>query len=399
MEKVALVDLFMKPISGEWGKDPDKYTGNAIGILRTTNFSNDIRVKHDSEIAKRIVDEKKIEKKKLVYGDIVIEKSGGSPTQPVGRVLYYDLNSGTNLCNNFTSILRTKKGNDSKYLAYLLLWLYKKGDVMKYQNKTTGIINLKLDRYLKSTVVKIPPLQTQKKIVEVLDKAQELIDLRKKQIELLDELIQSIFYDTFGDPVTNPKGWEVKKIGDVFEVKTGATPSRKNKNYWDRQEIPWVKTNEVINGVITATEEHISLLATKEANVTILPVDTILIAMYGQGKTRGRIAKLAIEATTNQACAALLPNNKMNTDYVFNYLKFSYDKLRDLGRGGNQPNLNLTLVREFQLLEPPIQLQNQFVQKVQKIEQQKQLMEEALTEMENNFNSLMQRAFKGELFN
>lgn len=251
---------------------------------------------------------------------------------------------------------------------------------------------------IKNIMIPLPPLQIQKKIVEVLDKAQELIDLRKKQIELLDKLIESTFYDMFGDPVVNPKGWEEKQIGDIFEVKTGSTPSRKTKEYWDIQEVPWVKTNEVNNGVITSTEEYISFKALKETSVSLFPINTILIAMYGQGKTRGKVAMLGIEATTNQACAALLPTNKVNVNYMFNYLKVSYEELRRLGRGGNQPNLNLSLVRNFKVPVPPIKIQNEFAQKVEKIEETRELMQESLDEMEKNYNSLMQRAFRGELF-
>lgn len=253
-------------------------------------------------------------------------------------------------------------------------------------------------KYLQDIKIPLPPLQIQEKIVEVLDKAQELIDLRKKQIELLDKLIESTFYDMFGDPVVNPKGWEEKQIGDIFEVKTGSTPSRKTKEYWDIQEVPWVKTNEVNNGVITSTEEYISFKALKETSVSLFPINTILIAMYGQGKTRGKVAMLGIEATTNQACAALLPTNKVNVNYMFNYLKVSYEELRRLGRGGNQPNLNLSLVRNFKVPVPPIKIQNEFAQKVEKIEETRELMQESLDEMEKNYNSLMQRAFRGELF-
>lgn len=131
MERIALISLFEKPISGEWGRESDEEGNNSVGVIRTTNFSKDIRMKVDSEIVKRLIDDRKVDKKKLIVGDIIIEKSGGSPTQPVGRILYYDLTSGVNLCNNFTSVLRPKKGNDNKFLACLMNSLYKKGEVLK----------------------------------------------------------------------------------------------------------------------------------------------------------------------------------------------------------------------------------------------------------------------------
>ena len=120
--------------------------------------------------------------------------------------------------------------------------------------------------------------------------------------------------------------------------------------------------------------------------------------MYGQGKTRGMTGKLGIEATTNQACAALLPTDKNNQDFIWIQLRCLYEELRNLGRGGNQPNLNTNLIKSFEILFPPIELQNQFAEIVASIQKQKELLNESLVELENNFNSLMHRAFKGELF-
>lgn len=249
--------------------------------------------------------------------------------------------------------------------------------------------------------IPVPPIEIQKQIVEVLDEAQKLIDKRKKQIELLDDLIESIFYDMFGEPVKNEKGWEVKKLGEFYDIKTGKTPKRGVVKYWDNPEINWIKTGEILNGVINSSEERISKVAKEELNMYLFNKGDILIAMYGQGNTRGRVAKLNLKATTNQACAGLVKKEGyiINNEYIYNILLLLYEQLRSLGRGGNQPNLNLGMIREYEVPIPPIQLQNQFAEKVEAIESQKALMEESLKLMEDNYNSLMQRAFKGELFN
>lgn len=321
-------------------------------------------------------------------GELVILPGNGAN---LGEVFYYD---GKVEAYQRTYVLYNIEC-DSRYLYYFLKLNWYRHVKGREVGSATNYMKMK---DISEFEIPLSFLQTQKKIVQALDKAQKIIDLRKEQIELLDELIQSVFYDMFGDPAMNPKGLDKKQIGDIYEVRTGATPSRKNKEFWTNTNIPWVKTNEVINSTIVSTEESINQLAVEQTSVSLLPKNTILIAMYGQGKTRGRIAKLGIDATVNQACAALLPSQTMDLNFVFNYLRLSYKELRNLGRGGNQPNLNLSIVRNFELLVPPIELQNQFSEKVQKIEEQKQLMQESLTEMENNFNSLMQRAFKGELF-
>jgi len=247
--------------------------------------------------------------------------------------------------------------------------------------------------------IDLPSKTIQKKISKLLKQAEEIIFKRKAQIEALDQLTQSVFLEMFGDPKTNPKNWDVIPLGELFEIKTGGTPSRENKNYWQNGKIPWVKTTEIKENTILVTEEYITEEGLRNSNAVLLPKNTILIAMYGQGKTRGRTAKLGIEATTNQACAAILPCKEHNPDFIWRQLMMQYQTLRDLGRGGNQPNLNLTLIKQFKIIVPPLSQQNTFAKIIQKIEFQKDLLQKSLVELENNFNSLMQRAFKGELFN
>jgi type I restriction enzyme, S subunit len=190
-------------------------------------------------------------------------------------------------------------------------------------------------------------LEEQKRIAAILDKADAIRRKRSLAIALTEELLRSTFLEMFGDPVTNPKGWKIDKIGEVTKVETGRTPSREKSSFYGG-DICWIKTTEVNGSVIYETEEKLTQEGLKASNCKIFPKDTLIVAMYGQGATRGRSAKLAIEASTNQACAAILPSNTIKTDYLWMYLKLSYHQLRNLGRGGNQPNLNLSMIRDFQ---------------------------------------------------
>ena len=251
---------------------------------------------------------------------------------------------------------------------------------------------------LKKFNINIPSIDNQIKVVDVLNKGKDLIDKRKKQIEELDVLVKSRFIEMFGNPVSNLKGWKKTNIGSKFEIKTGATPSRKENTYWENGNIPWVKTTELKEVVINETEEYITNEGYNKSSVNLLPKDTVLIAMYGQGKTRGMTAKLGIKATTNQACASILPNPEENMDFIWYQLKLSYEDLRNLGRGGSQPNLNTNLIKSYELIFPPMELQDRFVKFIEQVDKLKFEMENSLKELEDNFNSLMQKAFKGELF-
>ena len=251
---------------------------------------------------------------------------------------------------------------------------------------------------LKEILIPLPDIETQKKVAGALKRIRLLIEKRKEQIAVLDKLAKDTFIDMFGDPFTNPMGWEKKRIDEFATVKTGGTPSRSVPSYWGGT-IPWVKTGEIQRNVIMDTEEFITEEAVANSNAKIVPRDTILIAMYGQGKTRGMAAKLGINAAINQACAAILPNDSYNTDYLLFLLFQSYESLRAMGRGGNQPNLNLGMIKSYDVIFPDIVFQNEFSKKYSAIEDQKSRLKASLIELEKTYESIMQKAFNGELFN
>ncbi|NLW46799.1 MAG: restriction endonuclease subunit S, partial [Firmicutes bacterium] len=250
---------------------------------------------------------------------------------------------------------------------------------------------------LKQLKIPLLPLSEQKRITAILDKADAVRRKRQETIRLLDEFLRSVFLEMFGDPVRNEKGWEKSKIGELTKVETGSTPSRDIKEYYDNGNIPWVKTSEVQNNYIVKCEEYITEQALKETNCKVLPEDTILIAMYGQGQTRGRVGYMEIKGATNQACAAILPSELINSLFLYYQLRFRYMEIRNMGRGGNQPNLNLSMIKDFMILYPPITLQEKFTQIAEKVTKQQALFNKSLVKIENSFNSLMQKAFRGEL--
>lgn len=174
--------------------------------------------------------------------------------------------------------------------------------------------------------------------------------------------------------------YPVKRIKDICTIGSGGTPSRSIPQYY-MGNIPWIKTGEVINEVIFETEEHISQDAIKNSSAKLYPSGSLIIAMYGQGDTRGRTAKMGTVAATNQACAVLynINNSIINSDYLWYYLQGRYDDLRSLASGNNQPNLNAGKIGNFDVIIPPMDVQNEIVESVNKLKTQtKQLNQQAL---------------------
>lgn len=158
------------------------------------------------------------------------------------------------------------------------------------------------------------------------------------------------------------KGWAWSRVADLAETCSGTTPSRGRSDYY-RGSIPWVKTGELLDGVITETEEKVTEAALKETSLRLLPEETVLIAMYGQGQTRGRTGILKCEATTNQACFAILPNGRFSPSFLQFWFRHSYLRLRTKteSRGGNQPNLNGDVLRNEMVPSPDLREQQVIV--------------------------------------
>jgi restriction endonuclease S subunit len=148
-----------------------------------------------------------------------------------------------------------------------------------------------------------------------------------------------------------PKDWDVKPLAALGITTSGGTPNRQVAKYWDGG-IPWIKTAEIDYRLITAAEETISEKGLKESSAKLIPSGMILMAMYGEGITRGRVAILGIDATINQACLAISPGPSLNRDFLYWSLVYSYRRLRDLSNDGSQKNLNAALVGSFPIAHP-----------------------------------------------
>nr|WP_298169474.1 restriction endonuclease subunit S [uncultured Pseudomonas sp.] len=166
-----------------------------------------------------------------------------------------------------------------------------------------------------------------------------------------------------------PEKWEWVRLEEIAQVGTGATPLRTNPKYFEPATINWVTSGETSQDHIHATEQKVSPLALTETNLTVYPPHTLVIAMYGQGKTRGQISELLIDACTNQACAAIqmFDQDESHRRYVKYFFVKSYDDIRLLAAGGAQPNLNLGKIKETVLPLPPAAEQHRIVAKVDQL--------------------------------
>ncbi len=295
---------------------------------------------------------------------------------------------------------------DQMFLFHFLKLPYVRVDIAGKMEGTTG-----RQRIPKSVVenypIPLPPLDEQRRIAHVLNTVQQAIaaqdDLIAAAQEVKRSLMRRLFtYGPGPEPAPTketeigevPEHWEVVQLGEIAEIQSGGTPSRKKSEYWNG-DIPWVKTGEIAYKPIMSAEEKITELGLKNSSARLFPKGTLLMAMYGQGVTRGRVAILGIDATINQACAAITPNGDVMTDFLYHLFVFRYEAIRNLGHGANQKNLSGRLVKIIPCPLPPLPEQHQIAHILQAADAKIAAEQDRRAALRELFNSLLQALMTG----
>ena len=294
---------------------------------------------------------------------------------------------GKSWVNNHAHILKVSDERVDVLIEYYLTFK----DLSEY---ITGAVVPKLtQKSLVSISTPVPPLSEQERIVSELDLLSSIIEKKKAQLKEYDQLAQSIFYDMFGDPVTNEKGWEVMRLGDEFEVSSGGTPSTKKSEYWDDGNISWIGSNMCQNQIIFENDgKYITKEGLEHSSAKLYKKGFVLIALVGA--TIGKVALLNFATTTNQNIAGVnVPSNKdFDPMFVFYLIQSMYCFFENIG-DGKFKMANLSFVRSLPIIKPSYEIQQSFASRIEAIERQKALIRQSLTEAETLFNSRMDYYF------
>ena len=382
-----LIEITGKALSGEWGTDDE--VGNGIPVLRTTNFTNEGVVNYDNVVT-RTITKKNIAEKYLRAGDIIIEKSGGSDKQPVGRVIYFDGPENTYLFNNFTGLLRVKDQNMwfPRYVFYSLFANYRKGGTRPFENKTTGLHNLKTDDYVSRYFVNDAPYSEQINICNNLDIIWDIIQLRREELKKLDELIKARFVELFGAIK------QEKLLGEISEFVTvgiansathayvsSGIPMLRNQNikenHLDDSDILFIKPE------FAAKYESKKL---KENDIIAMRTGYPGVACLVPKKYEGC-------QTFTTLIIRLKPDN--NPNYVCSYINSDLGKsfINSEKVGVAQQNLGAKSLAKMPIKIAPRGLQEEYAGFLKQVDKSKVAVQKALDEAQTLFDSLMQQYF------
>lgn len=293
--------------------------------------------------------------------------------------------------NQDLKLIETREGIDRKFLFYFL-----KAKDSYFQEVSSGatVKGIKIQHII-GIELNLPPVATQKKIAAILDAADAHRQKTRQLLAKYDELAQSIFLEMFGDPVTNPKGWEVVKFADVGKLDRGKSKHRpRNAPELLGGNHPLIQTGDVANsgGYIKSFTSTYSELGLRQSRMW--PAGTLCITIAAN------IAKTGIlkfDACFPDSVVGFIPNTKTTNEFVQGWMKFLQKIIEDSAPESAQKNINLKILRELDFILPSYEMQKKYTSSIKAIEGQKELITTEMEYSEDLFNSLLQKAFKGEL--
>ena len=366
------------------GQSPESSTYNSAGDgLPFFQGKADFQAKYPKV---RIWCNSKI-RKEAEPGDILM-----SVRAPVGSV---------NVCNQQSIVgrglaaIRPNSNLNGEFLYYFL-----KSNEQKIASLGTGsTFKAITQETLKKVEIPLPPLDDQIRIAHLLGKVEGLIAQRKENLQQLDDLLKSVFLEMFGDPVLNGKRWKTLPFPEIGKFISGATPSKSRPDYWEGH-FPWVSPKDMKVSIVKDSEDHISESAFTESTLKKICPNHLLIVVRGMILAHSfPVAINAVEISINQDMKAIKPIKDVNVVYLQNCLNALKRQILELisSAAHGTKKFDSIAMRKLFIPVPPAALQNQFAAIVEKVESIKSHYHQSLTELENLYGALSQKAFKGEL--
>jgi len=323
----------------------------------------------------------------LPKNSIIFAKSGMSATK--NRI--YILKEEAYFVSHLAAIL-PNENIDMNYLSKYLFWYNPTNLILDEAYPSIRLVDIN------NLKISLPPLPQQQKIANILDAADALRQNDKALLAKYDELTQALFLDMFGDPVSNPKGWEKFELKHFGKISTGNTPSRANEENYSSRYIEWIKTDNIKENYLYVSEasEYLSEVGVKKART--VEKDAILVAcIAGSIDSIGRASLTDRKVSFNQQINAIESNSKVKPKYLYYLIRNCKKHIQNHASNGMKRMLTKGEFEKILMILPPIKLQEQFSARVLLIEEQKAIAQKSLEKSEELFNSLLQKAFKGEL--
>lgn len=333
-----------------------------VGVVRSTNFTKNCEFTIDKTI---FIDaeEKKYKDRKLRPGDIIVERSGGGPGQPVGRAVLFNEPNGDYTISNFTSFLRIKPEwlIDCRFLHLYLTSRYFCGATEEIQSHTIGLHNLDFSAYL-DFKIPLPPLDEQKRIVEKLEKELKRVDEMKVKFERMEAAAEQYFKSALAEAFENVEGERVK-LGDVCDVVSGKTPLRSCSEYWDGGSCAWFTIDDMREQGRDIFDTKQKITEAAMLTMRVIPKNTVLLCCTA---SVGACAIARIDITTNQQFNALVARcpDMFSPEYLYYFCLTIRPLLLDKSGKTTIDFVSKTKVESINVILPTVEEQDVVVRKL-----------------------------------
>ena len=368
---MKLIDTIETFISGDWGNETlTEETPCEVYCVRGADIEP-IKNQDYNHIPMRYISKRSYENKLLQAGDIIVEKSGGSPTQSTGRVCLITPDLVEKLhsvdCSNFCAAFRVKKEWDAEYIYLYIQHIYNMGAFFNFEGKTSGIKNLQLEQAYQAIEIKPIPLAEQKKLAKVIRTMDSKMAINRAINQNLEAIAKQLYdywfvqfdfpneegkpYKSSGGIMLNckelgrivPEGWGHMQIKDFCKTYSGGTPKSTERSYYENGDIPWINSGELNEPYITSTNNFITQLGLDNSSAKYYPRNSVLVAMYGA--TAGKVSILTFEACSNQAICGVIPNESKYIYYVRFYLDSMYQHFVSISTGSARDNISQDTIK------------------------------------------------------
>jgi len=364
--------------------------GGAVACFRTKNVQAELDVTDVWGVPAKFV---KNQNQMLRQGDILV--SSANSWHLVGKCSWVPQLSWAATLGGFIAALRAKE--EAVFPRYLYHWFKREETQAKVRScarQTTNIANLSLDRCL-AIEIPLPPLDEQRRIAAILDQADALRRKRREAVNKTRELLRSIYLTMFGDPLTNPRKWPVKLLGEVGELERGISKHRpRNDPALLGGPYPLVQTGDVANadGVISTFTATYSERGLQQSR--LWPKGTLCITIAAN---IGKAAQLGMDACFPDSIVGFSPGPSTNSAYVLGWLGAIQKRLEEAAPESAQKNINLAILRALPIPMPNLDLQNEFEEITKETRRSIEVQNLHTKELQELFLSLQHRAFRGEL--
>ena len=382
-------------------KDISEFIRNGVTIKQDISSKEGIPITRIETISKGTIDFNKlgyaniskIEKYKewlLKKGDILISHINSE--KHLGKsAIYLDNNYDIIHGMNLLCIRVIDKKVFPEYLQLFFKTNQYKKQIKKITKKSVNQASFSVNDF-KEILITVPDLNIQEKIIKKIKVLEKILENNKLKLAYLSELTKSLFTRIFGDIKSNDKNWKIYKFSEKLKISSGGTPSKANKIYWENGTISWIGSNMCNDEIITKNDgKFITEEGLKNSSAKIYKMNTVIVALVGA--TIGKTGLLKFETSTNQNIAALeIKNMDYSPEFLFFLLQNLYYKFTELG-GDTFKMANLSFIKNLPLISPPIELQNKFAERIEKIEKLKFEIEKSIEESQKLYNSLISKYF------